>query len=672
MGKKRNKKKSEGPVMIKAEIKRAFIIILSLALGILGAATCSLNYVTLQKAMKDSMMATAQVAADQINYSLKSTMNAVEVIGSIAWLSDSENTAAEKRIVLDDYVKQYGWISLNLTDTSGKGITNTELDVSDRDYFKRALEGETVFSDPVYSKETGELIMVAAAPLWQDGKIDTSVAGVVVASVDAKQLSEVVANIHISDNGGVYMINSEGTEIADQVFENVEAQWNTCAEAEKDSKLKALAKLERKMIEGEQGFGSYFYSGKFKYMGYAPIGINGWSVAITAPIGDFLGGTTFSIIMTILLLAVFMVAGIRYAQRFGSRIGDAVQICADRLKLLAEGDLTTEVQVLDSKDETKILEESTRAIVQSQQTIIGDVSYLLNEMAIGNFDVKSKIGEAAYVGAYYELLAAMRVMKKDLSDMLRMIIESSAQVDAGASQLAEASQSLAEGAMDQSGAVQELLAMVSGVTEQAEHNNDATAAASDKIKSIGEAAVQCEEMMQELTKDMQNIERTSSEVNNIINEIEEIASQTNLLSLNASIEAARAGEAGRGFAVVASQIGALAEQSAASAVNTKHLIEATLAEIAKGGEATNSTADRIEHVMRQVEEVVKLIENVQKASASQTEAVEQICLGVEQISSVVESNSAAAQESSATSEELSAQADSMENVVSRFKLEQKA
>ena len=168
---------------------------------------------------------------------------------------------------------------------------------------------------------------------------------------------------------------------------------------------------------------------------------------------------------------------------------------------------------------------------------------------------------------------------------------------------------------------------------------------------------------------MKKIKETSAEINKIIGEIEEIASQTNLLSLNASIEAARAGEAGRGFAVVADQIGKLAEQSAQSAVNTRYLIEAAIAEIEKGNVRTNETAEHIEQMMQDLENVVQVIDGVQDASQRQTDAIEQIGKGVEQISSVVQNNSAAAQESSATSEELSAQAENMETLVAKFKLE---
>ena len=167
---------------------------------------------------------------------------------------------------------------------------------------------------------------------------------------------------------------------------------------------------------------------------------------------------------------------------------------------------------------------------------------------------------------------------------------------------------------------------------------------------------------------MNQINQTSSEVANIISEIEDIASQTNLLSLNASIEAARAGEAGKGFAVVADQIGKLASDSASSAANTRQLIENSLREIEIGNEITEKTTKSILTVIEGIQSLAESTRDISDQSMTQAEAMKQLENGIEQIAEVIQSNSAAAQETSATSEELSAQSDSLKELIGQFVL----
>ena len=167
---------------------------------------------------------------------------------------------------------------------------------------------------------------------------------------------------------------------------------------------------------------------------------------------------------------------------------------------------------------------------------------------------------------------------------------------------------------------------------------------------------------------MEKISDASKEIGNIIGSIEEIADETNLLSLNASIEAARAGESGRGFAVVAGEIGKLAKQSAKAVEDTRILIDAALNEVSVGSKMVDTTSSTIQAIITRIDEVVKSVEKVALAFDYQADAISQINQGVEQISSVIQNNSATAEETSATSEELSAQASNMDSLVKQFEL----
>ncbi len=665
MSKKVRKKQTQK--MIKDQIKSIIIRMLAVALLLVGVISSALNLATMQMTLQKSMSETAQVAANQVLYNLGEIMNPVEVIGSIARLTSDSNTPEEKQALLDGYVKNYGWESLRITDKEGN-VMNTSVSVGGEDYFKEALAGTTTVSEPFYDDEAGKLVVVAAAPLWKAGLINTEVAGVIFAKVDAVEFTDLVATIKVSDNGAAYIIDTEGNTIAHANIALVESKSNTIKDAETDSNLKQLAKLEQDMINGNSGFGSYTYGGVTKFMAYSPVGINNWSIAITAPVNDFISSTVLGVVVTVVLLIVTLAVGVGLANKYGTKIGGAVNVCANRLQLLAKGDLETDIPVVDTEDETKILADSTAAIVKTQQSIIGDMKHLLTEMSVGNFAVRSQIGVEAYVGAYTEMLNVMRILRDEMAKALRSIAEVSAQVETGSVQLANAAQELAEGATEQAGTVEELLNTVTDVTAQVEKNHEAADMAHEKVKEIGVEANVSETKMKDLTAEMKNIEDTSAEIRNIIGEIEEIASQTNLLALNASIEAARAGDAGRGFAVVADQIGKLAEQSAQSAVNTRHLIESSIQEVNKGSIITTETAEHVEKMMRGLDEMMLVIAQVRDASDSQTRAIGAIKEEVNQISAVVQSNSAAAEETSATSEELSAQAQTMEALVAKFSL----
>ena len=206
------------------------------------------------------------------------------------------------------------------------------------------------------------------------------------------------------------------------------------------------------------------------------------------------------------------------------------------------------------------------------------------------------------------------------------------------------------------------------VTSQVQENTATTEKAHDNAKVIGEQAKISQGKMKELTAAMETIKDTSSEISNIIVDIEEIASQTNLLSLNAAIEAARAGEAGKGFAVVADQIRKLAEDSANSAVTTKELIDKSIREVQRGNEITEQTAESLNSVISEMDNIVLAVANIRSASEQQAVSVKEIEKGFEAISAVVENNSAAAEETSATSEELSAQSAALKGMVEHFQL----
>ncbi|MBQ2450204.1 MAG: MCP four helix bundle domain-containing protein [Lachnospiraceae bacterium] len=338
-----------------------------------------------------------------------------------------------------------------------------------------------------------------------------------------------------------------------------------------------------------------------------------------------------------------------------------------RLKTFAEGDLTSPFPIIDTKDEIADMIEEAHIMSDRLNRIIEDIGYQMDEMAEGNFAVRTKM-EEKYSGDFIKVLAAIRKMKSEMSKTLTEVDEAAKQVSSGSTNLAEAAQALAEGATDQAASIEEIQATVDGLVENVNKTTQQVEDSRVEASRYAEEAEKSRVQMEAMMAAMDRINATSSQIQNIIGEIEDIAEQTNLLSLNAAIEAARAGEAGRGFAVVADQIGNLAAQSAKSAVDTRALIEGSMQEVEEGNKVALMAEKALKEVVEGVKNIAEASKKLSERSQEQADAMEQVGVGITKISEVVQSNSATAQETSATSQQLAAQSFTMSDLVGRFKV----
>lgn len=372
-----------------------------------------------------------------------------------------------------------------------------------------------------------------------------------------------------------------------------------------------------------------------------------------------------SVVIVIIVMVVARIQSTRRSEKFAEGMQVILRSTSERLTKLTEGDFDSPFPKSDYDDEFNQMINDSEGMSEDLKKIIKDIENILGSMSRGNFMVQSGCREL-YQGTFNDILVAMRDLRDQMIDTLQNVDDASIQVSAGSDNLAQSAQALAEGATDQAGAVEELTSTIANIAASAEQSSKNLDESHQQAKEYARQADEGRQQMKDLAVAMKRITDTSKQIENITAQIEDIASQTNLLSLNASIEAARAGEAGKGFAVVADEIRTLAEQSAASAVSTRELIEGALKEIDEGNTASKNAEETLKIVIDGIESIAETSKQLSEDSKMQAEAMEQAELGVNQISEVVQSNSAAAEETSATSEELSAQADTLKGLIGKF------
>lgn len=653
---------------VKGKILLGMVATIVIGMVVVGIVSIAMNLRSSHSILQSAMQGTAEIAAARVEYELRSYIEIASTAGQSDILTNDNVSVEEKEAYINQMATNYNMTRGNLLDMQGNSYFDGN-NYSDREYFQKAKSGESFVSTPTLSKVTGELSILVAAPVYQDGDSTKPIVGVVYFVPEETFLNDIMTSIHVSENSEAFMIDKDGMTIADVTLETVGVR-NIEQEANADASLKELAAYMADMRAGNSGVGQYSINGATKLLAYAPVNnTDGWSIGVVVQESDFMGAVYTAAIIIGILIVIVVLVGVFVAIRMATSIGTPIQLCAERIHQLSEGDLSSPVPEIHSKDETGRLAEQTATIVQNLQDLIGDIGYLLGEMARGNFNVRSR-DYNYYIGDYEQLLLHVRGINKELSDTLSQINTASAQVSAGAEQVSSGAQSLAQGATEQASAVQELSATINDISTDSQRTAQLALQAKTAADNAGEELQASSEYIATLGNAMSNISESSQEISKIISTIENIAFQTNILALNAAVEAARAGAAGKGFAVVADEVRNLAHKSDQAAKATKDLIEKSISAVNDGVEMMQKVSEAVGSVMDSAGVAVSGMDEVAEAIQRETDSIVQITQGIDQISSVVQTNSATAEESAAASEELSGQSEMLKSLIGGFTLRQ--
>lgn len=531
---------------------------------------------------------------------------------------------------------------------------------SEKEYYKPAKENQK----PYFTKPDlyqGTTMITAVYPIVYKNEFQ----GVIVADIDVGHFSNITTASEDYKTLYVGILTDDFTTVYDS--KSAENIGHNLAESIKDSN-------DMKKITDGAAAGKAFSCTTVREDGHKvsrffyPIDVEGthwWAQTVldTSDMNKSINELTAAIAVVSILSLVIVVAIVIIVLRKTLKPINGVVSAASEI---ASGNLTIQVDT-QSNDEIGVLSRTFLEMAENLKTIIGDISYLLEEMSRGNFRVDTKY-EDKYVGDYHEILTAVKTINFNLSNTLVEINTASDQVSTGADQVSASAQTLSQGAAEQASSVEELTSTITEISDRIKNNADNARQASHLSEEAGGEVEESNRNMEQLMTAMEEITGNSREIGKIIRTIDDIAFQTNILALNAAVEAARAGEAGKGFSVVADEVRSLAGKSAEAAKNTTALIETTVEAIEKGRLLADKTAVSLHSVVDTSRSVDEKVRQIAKASEEESYAVTQIAAGLEQISAVVQTNSATAEEGAAASEELSGQGQMLKSLVSRFKL----
>ncbi len=547
------------------------------------------------------------------------------------------------------------------------------FDNFEKEYYMQIKQtGTPYIMDPYVYELMGKNIMMISiiAPVWNAQGQFFGVAGVDVGLNNMQEQLLVSTDynsahlVALAEDGTILVDSADSTKVGQNASD---VGYHTMIEDA--NKVRSMSEGEninsRSVLKGGKNFGT----GKGGVSVAIPLTVNGktqWTLHLTVdksefygPIIEGAGKLTFLVIVLGLLLLIAV-------NRIIERSLAPIKLITDEAAKLEAGDLNIHIDI-QSEDELGRLSQAFNHISATVSNYVKDISEQLSQMADNNMDITITQN---YIGDFIPIQVSIEKISQSLNDTLHQIVLSADEVSASSESVSSGAQGLSDGVKEQAAAIEQLAASIESLSKDVAANANDAQSANVTVSEVGQYIEESNREMENLIHAMSDIRYSSDEIEKIVKTIEDIASQTNLLSLNASIEAARAGDAGKGFAVVANEIRKLATKSAEAVNQTTALIESSQKAVANGMEITDNTAKSLVAVVKGSEEVLSSMDKISNASQNQKVVLEQLTQNIDLISNVVQSNASSAQNSAMTSVELSSQSKRLHDLVNAFHLKQ--
>ena len=614
------------------------------------------------KSLTDSVLANVlpsmtKTASQNLEGNIHMLADRIFMIGDNAAIMNPGSSQEEKEEALKNAQAGIEFVWVGLYDAEGSlfldggGCPET---LQDRRIFSVMQETQNLVIDDIFEHDEVLELAVGRPILNAEGELNYYLVG----SYNYDMLSDVLSSINISGNGEAFIVNADGQVMGhrntDLVRESTDMAVYLGAEA-----------IENKVVSGETGVMAYEDKTDTKWVSYVPINGTNWYLAIIVPRNDFMGPANDSIQLGIYItIALLFVAGF-FTIRYAAKIKHSLQGVTNRIELLADGDLKSPTEVSRTKDETQVLSTSLNHTVNSINGYISELSKILSSISEGDFHVSV---EGDFQGDFVVMKESLNNIIVSLNKMLASVQDSSKEVLKTAGIVSEGAEQVHTGSSEQSSSLQVLSEETRAIEENILEVDENTRLASELMEKTRISMDIGDENMRNLLKAMEDINQNSLEITKINKILEDIASQTNMLALNASVEASRAGEFGKGFAVVASEVRSLAAQSTESAKQASEVISSSLKAIQNGVVYAKQAAEsfgEISDVSNRMSDITRRLEqsvNVQK------ESLENMAEQISQISHVAQQNLDASYESATASQKLHKQAEGLQYISGQFRL----
>lgn len=637
-----------------------YVTCISISLGvILTVILIITSLASTTSVLLDNLEIVARVSSQNISSNLHLLADRMDNLSQEEILANPTVADKTKQQLLDEKKKRIEFVWLAAYDLNGSKLYGDSLapvSIGDDKVFEYLIRTDNItIGEPFYENEIWQLVI--GVPLRNEGETYAYLMG----SYKYDLLNDVLSNINIGARGMAFIVNEDGTIIADKDMSNMENHDNIydIYGSTKNSKVFDA------MLNFQTNSDSVFLGWKQHYIAYSPVAGTNWTFFIAAPGMDFMQILFVSIILSVVFIALLQVLVRKLIVKVADKISGSLSLATDRLSLLSSGNLKDEVVLADGNTEAEVLTSALAETISSLGQYIDDITTYLGFLSDGDY---SQEVNDTFRGDFIAISDALSSITASLNDTMHHINQASLAVNANSSETSAYAGKLYDGYKEQTEALDRLknsVRVITTKTDQIDENAKHVKQSADVAElRVEEGRKQMDDMLSTMNSIYQNMQ----EIITISHLIEDISSETSLLALNASIEAARAGEAGKGFAIVAQQIGVLSEQTANALSKTGEIIDQANISIEQGMKTVKDTAESFQNVKNATSEFSIISDNMIHITTQQKEAIDMVINEVRTVVDIADTNQNLARETDDIAARSLQQAEELKQIVSAVKL----